>query len=48
MGNEESQMVSAAPTVLESRTMEGLAKYIKEHKVTKIAVMVSYEIREAI
>ncbi|KAJ6141660.1 NAD-dependent protein deacetylase hst2-1 [Penicillium chermesinum] len=42
MGNEESTVVddSTPPSVLESRTMEGVAKYIKDHEVKKIVVMV--------
>ncbi|KAF7712644.1 NAD-dependent protein deacetylase class 1 [Penicillium ucsense] len=42
MGNEESSMVdeSAHPSVLEARTIQAVAKYIKEHNVNKIVMMV--------
>lgn len=42
MGNEESSMVddSTRPSVLEGRSIEAVAKYIKEHNVQRIVVMV--------
>ncbi|OOQ82116.1 NAD-dependent protein deacetylase hst2-1 [Penicillium brasilianum] len=42
MGNEESTMVddSTRPSVLEGRNLEAIAKYIKEHDVKRIVVMV--------
>lgn len=42
MGNEESTMVdeATAPITLESRTLDGLAKYMKSGKVKKAVVMV--------
>ncbi|KAJ5476193.1 SIR2 family histone deacetylase [Penicillium sp. IBT 31633x] len=42
MGNEESTMVdnSSAPSVLESRNIEAVAKYINEHNVKKVVLMV--------
>ena len=42
MGNEESSMVddSTRPSVLEARNIEAVAKYIKEHEVKSIVVMV--------
>lgn len=42
MGNEESTMVddSTRPSVLEARNTDAVAKYIKEHKVRRIVVMV--------
>ena len=43
MGNEESTVVddSTWPSVLETRSMEAVAKYIKEKDVKKIVLMVS-------
>jgi NAD-dependent histone deacetylase SIR2 len=44
MGNEESTMDdSTAPSVLEARTVAAVAKYIKEHDVKRVVVMVSCE-----
>lgn len=45
MGNEESTMVddSTAPSVLEARTVEAVAEYIKEHNVKRVVTMVSCE-----
>jgi NAD-dependent histone deacetylase SIR2 len=45
MGNEESTMVDdkAAPSVLEARNIEGVAKYVKERNVKKVVLMVSYD-----
>lgn len=42
MGNEESSVVddSTAPSVLEARNIEGVAKYIKQRDVRRIVVMV--------
>lgn len=42
MGNEESTMVddSTRPSVLEARNIDAVAKYIKQHKVRRIVVMV--------
>lgn len=42
MGNESSVPVEddVPPQTLESRTLEGVAKYIKETKVRRIVVMV--------
>lgn len=42
MGNEESVMVddSTSPSVLEARSIEAVAKYIKERNVKRIVVMV--------
>ncbi|PLB35543.1 SIR2 family NAD-dependent protein deacylase, partial [Aspergillus candidus] len=42
MGNESSTMVDAKtpPTVLEARTVEALAKYVKEKGVRRVVVMV--------
>lgn len=42
MGNESSTLVAddVAPQTLESRTLEGVAKYIKEKNVRRIVVMV--------
>jgi NAD-dependent histone deacetylase SIR2 len=42
MGNEESTMMddSIAPSVLEARNIEAVAKYIKDHNVKKIVLMV--------
>ena len=42
MGNESSVPVrdDTVPQTLESRTLEGVAKYIKEKKASKIVVMV--------
>jgi NAD-dependent histone deacetylase SIR2 len=42
MGNEESTMVddSTRSSVLEGRNLEAIAKYIKEHDVKRIVVMV--------
>ena len=43
MGNEESTMVDEAtpPHILERRSIESVAKYIKEKNVKRIVVMVS-------
>lgn len=42
MGNEESTVVdeSTRPSVLEARNIDAVAKYIKEHDVKRIVVMV--------
>ena len=42
MGNESSVPVGdeVPPQTLESRTIDGVAKYIKEKKVRRIVVMV--------
>ena len=42
MGNEESTVVdkSKRPSVLEARNIDAVAKYIKEHDVKRIVVMV--------
>ena len=42
MGNESSTLIDDAtpPSVLEARTLEALAKYIKEKDVRRIVVMV--------
>lgn len=42
MGNEESTVVddSTPPSVLEARSIEAVAKYIKEHRVRRIVMMV--------
>ncbi|KAJ6113788.1 SIR2 family histone deacetylase [Penicillium sp. IBT 18751x] len=42
MGNEESAMVSDSthPSKLEARNIDAIAKYIKEHNVQKIVIMV--------
>lgn len=42
MGNEESTMIddSIAPSVLEERNIEAVAKYIKKHNVKKVVLMV--------
>jgi NAD+-dependent protein deacetylase SIR2 len=42
MGNESSVQVEehVPPRTLESRTLEGVAKYIKEKKISRIVVMV--------
>lgn len=44
MGNESSTLVDAKtpPTVLEARTVEALAKYVKEKGVRRVVVMVSF------
>lgn len=44
MGNEESTMVdeSTPPRSLESRNIEGLAKYISQKNVRRIVVMVCW------
>lgn len=43
MGQEESRMVDdkTPPETLESRSVEAIAKYIKDGKVKRIVVMVS-------
>lgn len=43
MGNEESTVVdeSTRPSVLEARSMEAVAKYIKQNDVKRIVLMVS-------
>jgi len=42
MGNESSIEVdeSTVPLVLEARNIEALAKYVKQHNVNKVVVMV--------
>ncbi|CAI7612987.1 unnamed protein product [Penicillium glandicola] len=42
MGNESSTQVdeSTAPSVLEARNIEAVAKYVKQHNVKKVVVMV--------
>lgn len=42
MGNEESTVVddSTAPSVLEARKIDAVAKYIKQRNVRRIVVMV--------
>lgn len=42
MGNESSTQVdeSTSPTVLEARNIEAVAKYVKQHNVKKVVVMV--------
>jgi NAD-dependent histone deacetylase SIR2 len=42
MGNEASTEVdeSTAPLVLEARNIEALVKYVKQHNVNKVVVMV--------
>jgi NAD-dependent histone deacetylase SIR2 len=43
MGQEESRIVdeNTPPDTLESRTIEAVAKYIKDERAKKIVVMVS-------
>lgn len=42
MGNEESTVVDEAtqPSILEARSMEAVAKYIKQNDVKRIVLMV--------
>jgi len=49
MGQDASAPIdeSIPPDTLESRTLEGLAKYIKEGKAKNIVVMVSFAIPTA-
>lgn len=45
MGNENSILIDEAtpPQTLESRSIESVAKYIKDNNIRRIAVMVSRE-----
>ncbi|KAJ5102806.1 hypothetical protein N7532_003335 [Penicillium argentinense] len=40
MGNEESSVTDSGPPVLESRSIEAVAKYIKENDVNRVVLMV--------
>ena len=50
MGNESSTQVdeSASPTTLEARNIEAVAKYVKQHNVKKVVVMVHVDPHEIV
>lgn len=50
MGNEPSTQVDefASPLTLEARNIEAVAKYVKQHNVKKIVVMVRVDPHEIV